>query len=76
MNIKTREIRKKLKTCSRAEYERLIYESKLTPIQTSALKYHIVEGHTLIETADILKVSERTVSKVVNAAYSQIIKIA
>ena len=76
MNVKTRKIRQMLKECSRAEYERLIYESKLTPMQTSALNYHIVEGHTLIETADILKVSERTVSKVINAAYNQIVNIA
>ena len=72
MNFQHKEIRKRLKTCSRKEYESLIYESKLTPSQEKALNCIILEDKSLIETGDILKCSSRTVSKLVTQAYAKV----
>lgn len=75
MNFQNKEVRKLLKGCSRKEYETLTYESKLTPTETAALNCVILEDKSLLETGDILKVSGRTVSKIINQAYAKIGKM-
>ena len=75
MNFQNKEVRKLLKGCSRKEYETLTYESKLTPTETTALNCVILEDKSLLETGDILKVSGRTVSKIINQAYAKIGKM-
>ena len=75
MNFQNKEVRKLLKECSRKEYETLTYESKLTPTETTALNCVILEDKSLLETGDILKVSGRTVSKIINQAYAKIGKM-
>lgn len=72
MNEETRKIRQHLKMCPRKEYERLVYESKLTPLEERILQYTILEGKSNDETADNIKCSARTVSKFVNQAYLKI----
>lgn len=75
MNFQNKEIRKCLKQCSRKEYETLVYESKLTPNEVTALNCIILDDKTLIEAGDVLKCSGRTVSKIINQAYAKIGKM-
>lgn len=75
MHEETRRIRQHLKMCPRREFEQLLYESKLTPIEENALKLCILEGKTNDEAADNLKCSARTVSKFINQAYHKILNM-
>jgi DNA-binding CsgD family transcriptional regulator len=75
MNKENRLIRQYLKDCSRQDYEQLVYASKLTNVQETALQLCIVDGKSLFEAADIMNCSGRTVSKFINQAYSKISKM-
>lgn len=72
MHEETRRMRQYLKMCPRKEYEQLVYESKLTPIEESVLKLCILDGRSNDEAADQLKCSARTISKLINQAYLKI----
>lgn len=72
MNPDTMKVRKYLKECSRKEYEQVIYDSKLTPVEKTVLQYCILEGKTNEETGEILRCASRTVSKIINQAYAKI----
>ena len=75
MNIQNKEVRQYLKFCPRKEFDSLIYESKLTPNETAAVNYFIIEDKSLDEIGDILKCSGRTVSKLINKAYVKIDRV-
>lgn len=72
MHEGSRRIRQYLKMCSRKEYEKLVYESKLTPLEESILKMCILDGKTNDEIADSIKCSARTISKFISQAYLKI----
>jgi DNA-binding NarL/FixJ family response regulator len=75
MNPIHRMVRERLKKATRTEYRQMILEAKLTPVQTSVLRYHIVEGMTVIETSMKLNCSERTVAGILQKSYDKISQV-
>lgn len=75
MNTVNKTIRQHLKDCPRKEFEKLVYDSKLTINQSQALTLCIADGKSLLEAAEILNCSGRTVSKFINQAYAKISKM-
>lgn len=75
MNPAHKIARERLKNATRTEYRQLVLEAKLTPIQTTVLRYHIVEGMTVIETSMKLNCSERTVAGILQKTYDKISQV-
>lgn len=75
MNPAHKIARERLKKSTRTEYRQLVLEAKLTPTQTTVLRYHIVEGMTVIETSMKMNCSERTVAGILQKTYDKISQV-
>ena len=72
MDAKHRLVRARLKCASRAEYERIVHEAKITPEQEEILRRHIVRGEPVFKIAAALHYCDGTIKKKLRIAYAAI----
>lgn len=75
MNQKSKEARNRLKMSTRKEFEMLIYESMLTPMQEKILRLHIAEGVSISIIAMRLALSDAAVRNQLAMIYEKVAKI-
>ena len=75
MNQQSKEARMRLKRSTRAEFERLVYESMLTPWCEKILRLHICEGVSVCMLAQRFACSETLVRKHLATAYEKVAKL-
>lgn len=75
MNQSSKNARTRLKKSTRKEFESLVYEAMLTPIQERVLRLHIAEGVGVPIIAMRLSVSDTTVRNYLSEAYEKVAKI-
>lgn len=75
MNQSSKNARTRLKKSTRKEFESLVYEAMLTPIQERVLRLHIAEGVGVPIIAMRLSVSDTTVRNYLSDAYEKVAKI-
>lgn len=75
MNQSSKNARMRLKKSTRKEFESLVYEAMLTPIQERILRLHIAEGVGVPIIAMRLSVSDTTVRNYLSEAYEKVAKI-
>ena len=75
MNQSSKNARTRLKKSTRKEFEKLVYESMLTPIQERVLRLHIAEGVGVPIIAMRLSVSDTTVRNYLSEAYEKVAKV-
>ena len=64
--------RARLKAATRAEYERLIYEAKLTPRQEEIINLHILRDYSICKIALTLPCCQSLVRKELTRSYEKI----
>jgi len=67
--------RKRIKAATRKEYETLIHEAKLTPLQEEILRRHILCDDSICKISIDLHRSERSVKTSLSKAYKAISQI-
>ena len=75
MNQSSKNARTRLKKSTRKEFEKLVYEAMLTPIQARVLQLHIAEGVGVPIIAMRLSVSDTTVRNYLSEAYEKVAKV-
>lgn len=75
MNQQSKNARTRLKKSTRKEFETLVYEAMLTPIQERIVRLHIAEGVGVPIIAMRLSVSDTTVRNYLSEAYEKVAKI-
>lgn len=75
MDAARKAVRTRLKAATMAEYNAMVADAKLTPMQVLVLTHHILNDKTLLETADELNCCERTVAGMLQKAYEKIKKV-
>jgi len=75
MNQKSKDARLQLKRATRREFERLIYEAMLTPMQEHIIRLHIVNDVSVSIIAMRMALSETTVRNQLAAIYEKVAKI-
>lgn len=74
MNIYTKEARKYLKEATRNEFEKLIYNAKLTPTEEDIIRRHILQDKSVVAISLELNISERSVKKLLSSIYLKVSK--
>lgn len=74
MNQFSKSARKYLKESTRDEFEKAIYNSKLTPFQENVIRLHILKDKTIVAISLELSCSERSINKALQRAYLKICK--
>jgi len=72
MDRKSWAARNALKEATRARYDKLVDEAKLTPLQEEMLRLHIALGEPIREVALITHCSEATVKRHLHNAYRRV----
>lgn len=62
--------RDRLKNSTRAEFETLIYDAMLTPLQEEVIRFHVCKGIEISRIAERIGYSDSGVRKLLNSAYS------
>lgn len=75
MNANRKEARNFLKTATRAEYTKAVYEAKLTPEQEDVLGRHILKDETLVQISFALHCTVARVKAQLTASYNSIYKV-
>lgn len=75
MNQSSKNARTRLKKSTRKEFESLVYEAMLTPIQERIVRLHIAEGVGIPIIAMRLSVSDTTVRNYLTEAYEKVAKV-
>lgn len=75
MNQKSKDARTKLKMSTRREFEALVYESLLTPLQERIVRLHIADGVPVPIIAMRLAISEAAVRSHLAMVYEKVSKI-
>ena len=75
MNQRSRDARQRLKEATREEFERLIYEAMLNPLQEKILRLHIAQDVSVCDIAERLCCSETTVRKRLSSVYEKVAKV-
>lgn len=75
MNQKSKEARTRLKMSTRTEFEKIVYESMLTPLQDRILRLHIAEGVPISIIAMRLALSDAAVRNQLAMIYEKVAKI-
>lgn len=75
MNQKSKEARTRLKMSTRTEFEKIVYESMLTPLQDRILRLHIAEGIPISIIAMRLALSDAAVRNQLAMIYEKVAKI-
>ncbi len=68
-------VRQRLKCCSRAEYDALVYSAKLTPIQNKILNLFILENLPIFEISYRVACCESLVRRRLAEVYDKIAKL-
>ena len=75
MNSASKEARLRLKMSTRAEFERLIFEAMLTPMDEHIIRLHIVDGLSVAYISMRMAISEACVRKHLNAIDEKVAKV-
>ena len=75
MNQSSKDARTRLKMSTRKEFESLVYESLLTPIQEKIIRLHIAEGVPISIIAMRLAISDAAVRNQLSLIYEKVAKI-
>ena len=75
LNDKLKMARQRLREATRKEFEMLLYEAMLTPLQEEILVFHIVKGIGLRQIAERKGYSESGVRKILNQSYEKVAKV-
>lgn len=75
MNQSSKDARMKLKKATRTEFDKLIYESLLTPFQEKIIRLHIAEGVPISIVAMRLAISDAAVRNQLSLIYEKVAKI-
>lgn len=75
MDNATKAARKRLKEATRKEYEIMVMEAKLTPLQEEILRRHILCGHSICKISMDIHRSDRSIKENLKRAYMGIGKI-
>jgi DNA-directed RNA polymerase specialized sigma24 family protein len=75
MNQKSKEARTRLRKATRAEFESLVYEALLTPMQEKIIRLHIVEKIPVTYIAERFCMSEGTVRRNLQEVYEKVAKL-
>lgn len=74
MNKYSKSARKFLKECTREEFEKAIYNAKLTPFQEEVIRLHILDCKSVVAISLKLIVSESCVKKALSETYLKLSK--
>lgn len=69
MNIYSKAARRYLKECNRDEFERAIYNAKLTPFQEQVIRLHILNDKSVVAISLELHCSEATIKRALQSVY-------
>ena len=69
MNIYSKAARRYLKECTRDEFERAIYNAKLTPFQEEVIRMHILYDKSIVAISLELHCSEPTIKRALQRVY-------
>lgn len=75
MNQSSKDARLKLRKATRTEFERLVYEAMLTPIQEHIIRLHVAQGISIACIATRLAMSDACVRKRLCESYEKIAKV-
>ena len=75
MNQASKDARTRLKKSTRKEFESLVYEAMLTPMQEKILRLHIVDRVNIPVIAMRMAMSETTVRNYLSESYEKVAKI-
>lgn len=75
MNQQSRDARKRLREATRDEFEGLIYEALLTPLQEKIIRLHIADDVPVCYVAERLSCSEARVRKKLTEIYQKVAKV-
>lgn len=75
MNQSSKNVRFKLRKATRVEFERLVYEAMLTPLQEQIIRLHIAQGISVAYIAMRLSMSDACVRKHLTEAYEKVAKV-
>ena len=75
MNQETKAARQKLRSATRAEFESVVYDAMLTPMQEKVLRFHICNGVSIQGIAERLGYSDSGIRKMLLRAYEKIAKV-
>ncbi len=64
-----------LKNSTRKEFEKAIYDSKLTPIQEKVIRCHILDDRSVCSITLELNCSEACVRRALSAAYQHVFRL-
>ena len=64
-----------LKDSTRSEFEKVIYDSKLTPIQEKVIRRHILDNRSVCSIMLELNCSEACVRRALSAAYQHVFRL-
>lgn len=64
--------RARIKRATRSEYNAVVYEAKLTPMQEEVLRRHILQAETITAISFALYCSERKVKAQLKEAYKAV----
>lgn len=70
-----REARERLKKATRNEFESMVYDAMLTPLQEEVLRFHICKGIELSRIAERIGYSDSGARKLLNQAYEKVSKL-
>lgn len=75
MRPELREARDKLRKATRKEFESMVYDAMLTPLQEEILRLHFCEGVSIGRIAERVGYSESGIRKLFNLAYEKVSKL-
>ena len=70
-----REARERLKKSTRAEFDALVYDAMLTPMQENVLHLHIGKNMAIGSIAERIGYSDSGIRKILNQAYEKVAKL-
>lgn len=70
-----RKARERLRKSTRAEFETLVYDAMLTPLQEDVLRLHISKGLSIGAIAERIGYSDSGVRKILNQIYEKVAKL-
>ena len=70
-----REARERLRKSTRTEFESLVYDAMLTPMQENILRIHICKGLSIGAIAERLGYSDSGIRKILNKVYEKVAKL-
>lgn len=75
MNIERKEIRKFLKKSLKSDFEKILYEAKMTADEEEIIRCICCKGMSKVQTAMTLHISESTVYRVMDDFYDRAVAI-